>query len=163
MLPFLCWFLDLAAWTGTHRLHLPSVIGRSAIFFVGGAARQAAVAPIPGDEGHYAQWLPGTCPGSRRRRAFAAVSASPCAAPADTTARATGNDPVGCWDPATAGFATRRRRSPDPAPRSPRQLRLVRRVLYAVAAVSLPPGLWSPEREGWTDPILSACASFLQG
>ncbi|MCB0894811.1 MAG: acyltransferase [Nocardioides sp.] len=166
VLPFLCWFLTWRPWTGTHRLHLPSVIGRSAIFFVGGVAWQAAVAPIPGDEGHYAQWLPGYLPWFLVGVCFAAVSASLVVHPRDHPLERLGHDLVGCWILATAVFAIAA--SPLAGPRTlltPGSWEAGPKVvLYAVAGgLYLLPLVFGPEREGWIRTQLSGPVLFWLG
>ena len=166
VLPFLCWFLTWRPWTGTHRLHLSSVIGRSAIFFVGGVAWQAAVAPIPGDEGHYAQWLPGYLPWFLVGVCFAAVSASLVVHPRDHPLERLGHDLVGCWILATAVFAIAA--SPLAGPRTlltPGSWEAGPKVvLYAVAGgLYLLPLVFGPEREGWIRTQLSGPVLFWLG
>jgi peptidoglycan/LPS O-acetylase OafA/YrhL len=67
------------------------------------------VAPIPGHEGHYAQWLPGYLPWFMVGTAFAACSAAQTVAPGRTRAgrvlERLGSDLTGCWILAAAVFA----------------------------------------------------------
>lgn len=166
VLPLLCWFLTWRPRRGGHELHLPTVLGRSAVLFALGVAWQAAVAQIPGNEGHYAQWLPGYLPWFLVGVGFAAVSASLAVDPRDHPLERLGHDLVGCWILATAVFAIAS--SPLAGPRTlltpggweagPKV------VLYAVAGgLYLLPLVFGPEREGWVRTQLSGPVLFWLG
>ena len=90
----------------TAGLHLPTVVGWSAALLVLGVGWQAWVAQIPGNEGHFAQWLPGYLPWFLVGVVFAAVSASLAVDPRDHLLERMGHDLVGCWILAAAVFAT---------------------------------------------------------
>jgi peptidoglycan/LPS O-acetylase OafA/YrhL len=65
-----------------------------------GVAWQAAVAPIPGDEGHYAQWLPGYLPWFAVGLALATASVTEQLGRDSTATRfceRMAADPLGCW------------------------------------------------------------------
>jgi peptidoglycan/LPS O-acetylase OafA/YrhL len=166
VLPLLCWFLTWRPRSGDHELHLPTVIGRSAVFFALGVAWQAAVAQIPGSEGHYAQWLPGYLPWFLVGVCFSAVSASLAVHPRDHPLERMGHDLLGCWILATAVFAIAA--SPLAGPRTlltpggweagPKV------VLYAVAGgLYLLPLVFGPERRGWVRTQLSGPVLFWLG
>ncbi|GAA1145079.1 acyltransferase [Nocardioides aquiterrae] len=166
LLPLLSWFLTWRPRRATHELHLPTVLGRSAVLFALGVAWQAAVAQIPGNEGHYAQWLPGYLPWFLVGVCFAAVSASLAVDPRDHPLERLGHDLVGCWILATAVFAIAA--SPLAGPRTlltpggweagPKV------VLYAVAgALYLLPLMFGPERQGWLRTQLSGPVLFWLG
>ncbi|HEU5038320.1 MAG TPA: acyltransferase [Nocardioides sp.] len=166
VLPLLCWLLTWRPRRRTHELHLPTVAGRSAVLFALGVAWQAAVAQIPGNEGHYAQWLPGYLPWFLVGVWFAAVSASLAVDPRDHPLERLGHDLVGCWILATAVFAIAA--SPLAGPRTlltpggweagPKV------VLYAVAGgLYLLPLVFGPERQGWLRTQLSGPVLFWLG
>ena len=166
MLPLLGWFLTWRPWTRTHVLHLPSVVGRSAIFFAAGVVWQALVAQIPGNEGHYAQWLPGFLPWFMVGTCFAAVSASLAVHPRDHLLDRLGHDLVGCWILAAAVFAIAA--TPLAGPRTlltPGGWEAGSKVvLYAIAGgFFLLPLVFGPEREGWVRAQLSGPVLFWLG
>ncbi|MBZ5736880.1 acyltransferase family protein [Nocardioides mangrovi] len=167
VLPLLCWLLT-KQWRGErgHRLHLPTVLTWSVVLFVLGVAWQAWVAQIPGNEGHYAQWLPGYLPWFLVGVWFAAVSASLAVDPRDHVLERLGHDLVGCWILATAVFAIAC--SPLAGPRTlltpggweagPKV------VLYAIAgALYVLPLVFGPVREGWVRTQLSGPVLFWLG
>jgi peptidoglycan/LPS O-acetylase OafA/YrhL len=165
-LPLLCWFLTWRPRRGEHELHLPTVLGRSAVLFALGVAWQAAVAQIPGNEGHYAQWLPGYLPWFLVGVGFAAVSASLAVDPRDHPLERLGHDLVGCWILATAVFAIAA--SPLAGPRTlltPGGWEAGPKVaLYAVAGgLYLLPLVFGPERRGWVRTQLSGPVLFWLG
>ena len=166
VLPLLCWFLTWRPRRAAHQLHLPWVVGWSAALFVLGVAWQAAVAQIPGNEGHYAQWLPGYLPWFLVGVCFAAVSASLAVDPRDHPLERLGHDLVGCWILATAVFAIAA--SPLAGPRTlltPGGWEAGPKVaLYAVAGgLYLLPLVFGPERQGWLRTQLSGPVLFWLG
>ncbi|WP_395658786.1 acyltransferase family protein [Nocardioides sp.] len=166
VLPALAWFLTWRPGTRLHTLHLPSVFGRSAIFFAAGVTWQAIVAQIPGNEGHYAQWLPGYLPWFLVGVCFAAVSADLAVHPREHVLERLGHDLLGCWILATAVFAIAA--SPLAGPRTlltPGGWEAgLKVVLYAVAGgLYLLPLVFGPEREGWVRTQLSGPVLFWLG
>ena len=167
ILPLLCWLLT-KQWRGGrgHRLHLPTVLGWCAVLFVLGVAWQAWVAQIPGNEGHFAQWLPGYLPWFLVGVAFAAVSASLALDPRDHVLERMGHDLVGCWILATAVFAIactplagpRTLLTPGGWEAGPKV------VLYAIAGgLYVLPLVFGPVRDGWARTQLSGPVLFWLG
>jgi peptidoglycan/LPS O-acetylase OafA/YrhL len=164
LLPVLAWGLT---WTRDgHRLHLPAVLGRCAVLAAFGVAWQAAVAQIPGNEGHYAQWLPGYLPWFLVGVVFAAVSASLAVHPRNHVLERVARDLPGCWILATAVFAIAC--SPLAGPRTlltPGGWEAgTKVVLYGVAgALYVLPLVFGPERDGWMRTQLSGPVLFWLG
>ncbi|MGB0099907.1 MAG: acyltransferase family protein, partial [Nocardioides sp.] len=166
LLPLLCWLLTWRPGRRGHTLHLPTVLGWSAAFFALGVAWQAAAAQIPGNEGHYAQWLPGYLPWFVVGIVFSAVSASLTLHPRDHVLDRMGSDLVGCWIAATAVFALAA--TPIAGPRTlltPEGWEAGPKVvLYAVASgLYLLPLVFGPERDGWVRRQLSGPVLFWLG
>ncbi len=147
-------------------LHLRTVTVRAAGLAALGVAWQAHSGTIPGQRGHYAQWLPGLLPWFLVGMVFAAVSASLAARPRDHVLDRLGHDLTGCWLVAAAVFAIAC--SPIGGPR----LLLVpgaweaasKLVLYTVAgAFFVLPLVFGPEREGRARQWLSGPVPFWLG
>ena len=165
VLPLLCWALT---WSRRgHRLHLPTIVGGAAVLTAFGVGWQAVVAQIPGNEGHYAQWLPGYLPWFMVGVVFAAVSASLAVHPREQhVLQRIGGDLPGCWIVATAVFAIAC--SPLAGPRT-----LItpggweagaKVVLYGIAgAMFVLPLVFGPERDGWVRTQLSGPVLFWLG
>jgi peptidoglycan/LPS O-acetylase OafA/YrhL len=165
VLPLLCWALTRSR--RGHRLHLPTIVARCALLTVFGVAWQAVVAQIPGNQGHYAQWLPGYLPWFMVGVVFAAVSASLAVHPRENhVLERIGRDLPGCWIVATAVFAIAC--SPLAGPRT-----LItpggweagaKVVLYGIAgAMFVLPLVFGPERDGWVRTQLSGPVLFWLG
>lgn len=131
-----------------------------------GVAWQAAVASIPGNEGHYAQWLPGMMPWFLVGLWYAAVSASLAVRPRDHLLERWGRDLVGCWVVAAAVFAIAC--TPIAGPRlllTPTHWEAALKVvLYTTAgAFFLLPLVFGPERAGRSRQTLSGPVLFWLG
>lgn len=152
LLPLLC-----LALTGRRRtLDVRRVLVGAGVISVLGVAWQVRVAPIPGHEGHYAQWLPGYLPWFMVGIAFAACSAALTVAPETTRAgralERLGTDLTGCWILASAVFAIAC--SPLAGPRlllTPGAWEAgAKVVLYTISgAFFVLPLVFGPERAGW--------------
>lgn len=137
---------------GTGGLPLTRIAVWSSILSALGLVWIAAVAPIPGYEGHYAQWLPGYLPWFLVGIVFAAFSASLTVHPRPHLLQRWGSDLTGCWVVATAFFALSW--TPIAGPRNlvvPVAWEAVAKVvLYGVAAgFYFLPLVFGPEQEGW--------------
>ncbi len=159
LLPVLC-----IAFTGRGRrgLDLRRVLVSASVLSVLGVAWQVRVAQIPGQEGHYGQWLPGYLPWFMVGMAFAACSAALTVTPERTRAgralEQLGGDLTGCWILAVAVFAVAC--TPLAGPRlllTPGAWEAGSKVvLYGVAgAFFVLPLVFGPEREGWVRQRLS--------
>lgn len=148
VLPLLC--LALIGRRG-RGLPLRRVLAGAAVLAVLGVAWQVRVSQISGNEGHYAQWLPGFLPWFMIGLAFAAVSASLTASPREHLLDRLARDLTGCWIVAVAVFAIAC--TPIAGPRlllTPGAWEAgFKVVLYAVAGAFLVlPLVFGPEREG---------------
>ncbi len=159
LLPVLC-----IAFTGRGRrgLDLRRVLVSASVLSVLGVAWQVRVAQIPGQEGHYGQWLPGYLPWFMVGMVFAACSAALTVTPERTRAgralEQLGGDLTGCWILAVAVFAVAC--TPLAGPRlllTPGAWEAGSKVvLYGVAgAFFVLPLVFGPEREGWVRQRLS--------
>jgi len=74
-----------------------SILTALAIISVLGVAWQTIAAPIPGIEGHFAQWLPGYLPWFCAGIAFATVSVGDTLRPRRHLLSRLADDPAGCW------------------------------------------------------------------
>ena len=159
LLPVLCVAL---AGRRPRRLDLRRVLVGAGVLSVLGVVWQVRVAPIPGHEGHYAQWLPGYLPWFMVGMAFAACSAALTVTPDRTRAgqalERLGADLTGCWILAVAVFALAC--TPLAGPRlllTPGAWEAgAKVVLYTIAgAFFVLPLVFGPEREGWVRERLS--------
>lgn len=134
----------------------------ASVLSVLGVAWQVRVAQIPGQEGHYGQWLPGYLPWFMVGMVFAACSAALTVTPERTRAgralEQLGGDLTGCWILAVAVFAVAC--TPLAGPRlllTPGAWEAGSKVvLYGVAgAFFVLPLVFGPEREGWVRQRLS--------
>jgi len=155
VLPLLCIALIGRRGRG---LPLRRVLVGAAVLSALGVAWQVRVSQIPGDEGHYAQWLPGFLPWFLVGVCFAALSASLAVDPRPHPVERLGHDLVGCWVLAAAVFAIAW--SPVAGPRSlltPDGWEAGSKlVLYTVAgAFFVLPLVFGPERDGWARTRLS--------
>jgi peptidoglycan/LPS O-acetylase OafA/YrhL len=147
-------------------LSLPRIARRSLVLAALGVAWQAAVATVPLDQGHYAQWLPGMMPWFLVGLWFAAVSASLTVAPRRHLLDRWGRDLTGCWVVGLAVFAVAC--TPIAGPRlllvpTPWEAAL-KVVLYAIAGAFLVlPLVFGPEREGRSRRALSGPVPFWLG
>lgn len=143
-------------------LDLRRVLVGAAVLSVLGVVWQVRVAQIPGNEGHYAQWLPGYLPWFMVGMAFAACSAALTVTPDRTRAgqvlERLGSDLTGCWILAVAVFAIAC--TPLAGPRlllTPGAWEAgAKVVLYTISgAFFVLPLVFGPEREGWVRERLS--------
>lgn len=159
--------VPLLTWRRGHTgLDVRTVMVRSGVLSVLGVAWQATVATIPGQDGHYAQWLPGYLPWFLVGVVFAAVSADLTVRGGDHLFERLGHDLSGCWIVAVAVFAIAC--SPIAGPR----LLLVpgaweagsKAVLYTISgAFFVLPLVFGPEREGRARTWLSGPIPFWLG
>lgn len=136
---------------GGRGLDLGVTLTRLAAIAVLGVAWQSAAATIPGQQGHYAQWLPGYLPWFVVGMVFAAVSASLVVRPRDHLFERLARDATGCWIVGIALFAVAC--SPIAGPRTllvPGAWEAgLKDLLYTFAgAFLLLPLMFGPEREG---------------
>jgi peptidoglycan/LPS O-acetylase OafA/YrhL len=166
LLPLLCWVLI----GRFRRLDVRRVLAWSAVLSTLGVAWQVGVAQIPGDEGHYAQWLPGYLPWFMVGIAFAACSAALAVSAernrAGLALERLGHDLTGCWILAAAVFAVAC--TPIAGPRlllAPGAWEAgFKVVLYAVAGgFFVLPLVFGPERAGWARSRLSAPVPYWLG
>lgn len=166
VLPILCWsFIGRS-----RRLDVRRVLVGAGALSVLGVVWQASVATIPGDEGHYAQWLPGFLPWFMVGLAYAACSAALTANPdrkhAGRLLERLGHDLAGCWILAAAVFAVAC--TPIAGPRlllTPTAWEAAFKVvLYTVAgAFFVLPLVFGPERSGWVRTRLSSAVPHWLG
>jgi peptidoglycan/LPS O-acetylase OafA/YrhL len=155
VLPLLCRAFVGRAGSG---LPLRRIVVSAAAVSVLGVGWQVVVAQVPGDHGHYAQWLPGFLPWFMVGMVFAAFSASLAARPREHVFERLGHDLVGCWVLAAAVFAIAC--TPLAGPRlllAPGVWEAgAKVVLYAVAGgFFVLPLVFGPEREGRIRTLLS--------
>ncbi len=164
LLPPLCVLLTVSR---RHSgLHLPTLLGRTAVLCVLGVAWQVTVATIPGNKGHYAQWLPGLLPWFLVGMVFAAVSASAVVSPREGVLDRLAGDLPGCWFLAAGVFAIAC--SPIAGPRlliTPGAWEAgAKLVLYAVAgAFFVLPLVFGPEHQGAARSRLSGPVPYWLG
>lgn len=158
VLPLLCWALIGRA----RRLDVRRVLGGAAALSVLGVVWQVCVAPIPGSDGHFAQWLPGYLPWFMVGIAYAACSAALTGCPERSgpgrLLERLGHDLPGCWILAAGVFAIAC--TPVAGPRlllSPGAWEAgFKVVLYTIAgAFFVLPLVFGPERAGWVRERLS--------
>jgi peptidoglycan/LPS O-acetylase OafA/YrhL len=166
VLPLLCWVLVGRA----RRLVVRRVVIGAGVLCVLGVAWQVSVAQIPGNEGHYAQWLPGYLPWFMVGIVYAACSAALTVTPDRTRAgrvlERLGNDLSGCWILAVAVFAIAC--TPVAGPRlllTPGAWEAGSKVvLYTIAgAFFVLPLVFGPVRDGWVRQRLSGPVPFWLG
>jgi peptidoglycan/LPS O-acetylase OafA/YrhL len=100
VLPFLCLLLLGRPRPGRSPLHPTRVYAVLAVIGALGVAWQAAVSPIPGVHGHYAQWLPGYLPWFAVGLALATASVTEQLGRESRAVRLCERlaaDPLGCW------------------------------------------------------------------